>query len=324
MLFFITAIRALAACLITNSHYGGIYPDQLMAIGGLLGDVLFFCVSGYCLCHVKGSFPRWYGKRVMRCYVPVILITAIYMLIGYYPKNIHSALWWYIYPTYYHFVASIIILYIPFYVFMKIKWCKQHIPLLMLLIAAVYMLVYLFAYNTAYYHIDTVEEPMIRFLFMESMLLGAHLKQREDKIRNRFSWTTAVMTIVLFATYFVSKILFSRNPTLAPWQIVDQLLIFAFLYFVFRLFIGADEKLERLPSWCKRVISFLAKVTLEIYVVQNYLIYLLYDAAPFPVNWLCVTAAILLSAFALHCVSDWIIRRLEAAIEKLSIRKKSR
>lgn len=41
MILFIEFLRALAACLITNAHYTGIYPTDLIANGGLLGDVIF-------------------------------------------------------------------------------------------------------------------------------------------------------------------------------------------------------------------------------------------------------------------------------------------
>ena len=47
MVTFITFLRAIAACLITNAHYTGIYPTDLIANGGLVGDVIFFAVSGY-------------------------------------------------------------------------------------------------------------------------------------------------------------------------------------------------------------------------------------------------------------------------------------
>ena len=82
MIFFITVLRALAACLITNAHYTGIYPIEIIANGGLIGDVLFFAVSGYCLYNVKyelspKGFALWYGKRLWRVYPPVILMTFI-------------------------------------------------------------------------------------------------------------------------------------------------------------------------------------------------------------------------------------------------------
>lgn len=93
MIFFITVLRALAACLITNAHYTGVYPTDIIANGGLVGDVLFFAVSGYCLYNIKVSFPKWYGKRIVRCYLPVLLITALYMALGFYSLSEHSFAW---------------------------------------------------------------------------------------------------------------------------------------------------------------------------------------------------------------------------------------
>ena len=59
MILYITVLSALAACIITNSHYVGVYPTDLIANGGLFGDVIFFAVSGFCLTNVKNSFPKW-------------------------------------------------------------------------------------------------------------------------------------------------------------------------------------------------------------------------------------------------------------------------
>ena len=82
MIFFITVLRALAACIITNSHYVGVYPTDLIANGGLFGDVIFFAVSGFCLTNVKNSFPKWYGKRLVRVFPAFIIISVIYILLG--------------------------------------------------------------------------------------------------------------------------------------------------------------------------------------------------------------------------------------------------
>ena len=82
MVFFITVLRAIAACLITNAHYTGIYPTDVIANGGLIGDVIFFAISGYCLCNVRLSFPRWYGKRIWRIVLPVWIGTSVILLLG--------------------------------------------------------------------------------------------------------------------------------------------------------------------------------------------------------------------------------------------------
>lgn len=309
MVFYITILKALAACLITNSHYTGIYPTDLIANGGLIGDVIFFAVSGYCLHNIKTSFPRWYGKRLVRCYLPVLLATAVYMLLGEYTLQEHSVMWWYVYPTSYHFVASIIVLYIPFYIISSVRYLRANLPHVMAVIAIIYLVVYLVAYDKSYYHIDNVREPMIRFLFIESMLLGAFFKQRDEHFRNRFSWKYVVVLLCVFVVYFASKILFTRGGRwLCNLQIVNQLLISVLLYFVLRVFAGLDAKLEQLPVWIKNVFEFVARITLEIYVVQYVLIDWIRPLFGFPLNWIVLTSAILATAVVLHYICDGILK----------------
>jgi peptidoglycan/LPS O-acetylase OafA/YrhL len=68
MIIYATFLRALAAILITNSHYTGVYPIDLIANGGLLGDVLFFSLSGFVLVNIRVNFVEWYKKRILRIY----------------------------------------------------------------------------------------------------------------------------------------------------------------------------------------------------------------------------------------------------------------
>ena len=72
------------------------------------------------------------------------------------------------------------------------------------------------------------------------------------------------------------------------------------LYLVFRLFAGLDGKLEKMPAPVRGCIDFIAKITLEIYVVQYVLIDLVRPLFGFPLNWFALTGSILLAATALH------------------------
>ena len=320
MIFFITVLRALAACLITNSHFTGIYPTDLIANGGLIGDVLFFAVSGYCLANVKyelsvAGFVRWYGKRIWRIYPPVLLMTALYMLLGAYTTEEHGLFWWFFYPTYYHFVASIMVLYIPFFFIMKLDVLRKRIGGLMAAVGLVWLAVYFTVYDSSYYHIDTVREPMIRFLYMESILLGAWFRLKGEKLRNHFRPLYPLLTLLAFVLYFGSKLLFSKRAAFASLQFLNQIAIFVLLFFLFRTFCGLDGRLERLPSPLKRGTRFLSDMTLEIYVVQ----YVIIDAVralglAFPLNFLLLTACILLAAFVLHKLCAWIYRTADRAL----------
>lgn len=319
MIYFIIFLRFLAACLITNSHFVGVYPVDLIANGGLLGDVIFFAVSGYCLFNPNKIFPLWYGKRIIRCYLPVLLITALYMTLGFYSFSTHPFWWWYLWPTNYHFVASIILLYIPFYIFVKIKPLREKIPLLASIIAIAYLLVYIFLYDKSYYHIDYVREPMIEFLFIEAMLLGAWFRKNDALFRNKFHWYIPVITLVVFVAYFVSKSLFSRYQSLAFIQPINQILLFILVFFIFWTFSSLDEKMEKMPRWIKTPIIFVGEMTLEIYVVQYVLIDLINQCNfAFPLNWFVLVLSILTAGTILHFSCRGIILLFNLLLSKLS------
>ena len=76
MYVFIYWIKAIAAILITNSHYGRIWPTSAMAFGGMLGNCLFFATAGFLLWNLKDSFPLWYCKRILRIY-PVFWLAVL-------------------------------------------------------------------------------------------------------------------------------------------------------------------------------------------------------------------------------------------------------
>lgn len=318
MVFFITFLRAIAACLITNAHYTGIYPTDLIANGGLIGDVIFFAVSGYCLYDVKDSFVHWYSKRLLRCYLPVIIITIVYMALGFYSLSQHSIFWWYCYPTYYHFVASIIVLYVPFYFIMRTDVLKKRIPLIMILLLVLCMAIYISPlYDKSYYHIDNVREPIIRILFMESMLLGAYFKQHFKEITQGLKITKIFGMIITFILYFASKMLFSKVNNISNYQILNWFTIFALLYFVFLFFAGLENKLVKFPKWLKTIINYLATITLEIYVVQYVIIDIIRKRLSFPINWIVLTVSILIAATILHFLCKYLLEGIDFMVTKI-------
>ena len=312
MIFYITVLRAMASILITNAHYNNIYPLEIIANGGLLGDVIFFAVSGFCLYNIKLNFSKWYSKRIIRIYPVVWIITGIYLLLGLYNFEYMNIIQYFIYPTYYHFIASIVILYIFYYIIVKNEKLKKKIPIIMIAIFVVQVIIYIFFYDKTYYHIDTVREPMIRFLFMQSMLLGTIFREKNDKYINENKILNWLMLFLFIIIYFCSKILFSKK-ILVEYQLINQIILFVVLYYFLRCFAGINKKLEKLPGKMKKVINFLAEITLEIYVVQYPLIPL-FVKFPFPINWIFVTAAILFSAYILHIISRFFITTIERRI----------
>lgn len=186
----------------------------------------------------------------------------------------------------------------------------------MIIIAVVWIVIYVSIYDKNYYHIDTVREPMIRFLFMESMLLGALFRQNDSNIRNKFKIWYPLAAIGAFFVYFTSKLLFSHRGNLAKLQILNQFAIFTLLIFIFITFAGLDSKLEKMPRYIKSIIGFLSSITLEIYLVQYVLIDLIRPIGHFPVNWIVLTASIIGVAFLLHIVCKLIYKLADIIIKK--------
>ena len=281
-----------------------------MLIGGLLGDVIFFAVSGFCLYNIKDNFINWYKKRIIRIYPEVWIITIIYLLIGFYTLEKMNIIQYFIYPTYYHFIASIIILYIFYYLIIKIEVLRQNIPKLMIGTFIIQLIIYIFFYNKTYYHIDVVREPMIRFLFFEAMLLGTYFRINKEKYMNKNNKINWVILLISMLTYFISKLIFSKIESISILQITNQYILIFTLYYILKCFAGIDYKLEKMPNKLKKIIEYIAKITLEIYLVQYPIIPLLADKMPFPINWIIITGLILILATLLHISVEIITKQI--------------
>ena len=154
------------------------------------------------------------------------------------------------------------------------------------------------------------------------MIMGAYVRQKDDKYRKNPKKYNMVIMILLLPTYFVSKVLFSRYVQLAPFQIINQVVILALLYFIFIAVCGLDSKLNKLPDKLKKVIDFLSKHTLEIYLVQFVIIeQLKILGLPFPLNWVVITISIAVASILLHIISQVVIKNIQKLLEnKLKIK----
>lgn len=305
MFQFVYWLKTVAAVLITNSHYADIWPISSLAAGGHLANCIFFLVSGFCMYHVKDSFPKWYGKRVVRIYPVLWFFTIVNMLVGFF--EVHSG-WdlvtYLTYPTGYHFVASIMVLYILYYLWRK---SKLRARTAMIATAAVYAAVYLFCFDKSWYHIDAVEENWVRFQFWASMLLGAQLREKYDEIDSKFSAMQWVGLAVLFVAYFAGKVAFGRYQSLSIIQCFLPVLLVILTYVIALTAVKLEKQgFFATKTRLNKIIQFVAAMTLEIYLGQNVIIKNL-SPLPFPVDFLVVTTLIVVYAWAVH----WLIGGLQ-------------
>lgn len=321
MYYFINYLRTIATILITNSHYSNIWPIADLAMGGLLGNILFFATSGFCLFNVKENFGKWYLKRIVKIYPVMIVFTLLAVLIGDYSlASWQDAGWLFLYPTNYIFLVWLMLCYVVFYVvaWLSKKYSKTTEFALIAVLGA-WILTYFIFVDKTVYHIDEVNRPFILFLYFSSMLIGALFKKHVDK----FSKTKMVNIVLLFVSlvvYFGSKIAFSKIQSIVFWQILNQLSILVVLYFMFAVFIGLEDVLKKIPNWLNKAVKFVAGITLHIYIVQFVLIRRLENIS-FPINFFATTVAILALACALYYAEYFIKKGILLLIDKTKGKK---
>ena len=309
MFNFINYLRVVATALITNSHFSEIWPISALASGGLLGNIIFFAVSGFCLYVVKDNFIKWYLKRFLRVYPVLVVVTLFTIVLGYYHVNsLKDILYLFVYPTNYFFIVWLMILYVPFYIFSFLDTKhKKTIELCLIGTIILWLLTYLLFVDKSTYSIDNVEKPFIMFLYFTSMLMGALFKKHFDKFK-KFKWSNVILLGVSTVVYFASKIAFSRFSGIASLQILNQFIIVIVLYFAFATFTSLETKLAKIPNKVNGAIKYFGGLTLQIYLVQ-FVIIRQFKSLVFPLNLAVVVLLILVFAALTHYV-EYLIRKL--------------
>ncbi|MBE6681330.1 MAG: acyltransferase [Ruminococcaceae bacterium] len=320
MFEFINYLKFIATLLITNSHFGDIWPVSAMASGGLLGNILFFAVSGFLLFNIKDSFPKWFLKRFLRVYPAMAAFTLFAVVLGEYPLNDFSqAVKLFVYPTNYIFLVWLVVCYIAFYIMSYLdKRNGKFLETSLISVLVIWLLAYVLLYDKTAYSIDNVYEPFILFLYFESMLVGALFRKHKDRY-GKFSGVKVFLTVFCIVAYFGSKIAFSRYDFLLKYQIVNQIIILIALVAVFDLFMSLEALFKKMPKVLKVCVRYVSNITLQIYIVQ-FIIIAHFKKLAFPLNLAVVTLLILVVASILYYI-EFYIRKI--TLRKANIKEKT-
>lgn len=320
MFEFINYLKFIATLLITNSHFEDIWPVSAMASGGLLGNILFFAVSGFLLFNIKDSFHKWFLKRFLRVYPAMAAFTLFAVALGEYPLNDFSqAVKLFVYPTNYIFLVWLVVCYIAFYIVSYLdKRNGKFLETSLISVLVIWLLAYVLLYDKTAYSIDNVYEPFILFLYFESMLVGALFRKHKDRC-GKFSGVKVFLTVFCIVAYFGSKIAFSRYDFLLKYQIVNQIIILIALVAVFDLFMSLEALFKKMPKVLKVCVRYVSNITLQIYIVQ-FIIIAHFKKLAFPLNLAVVTLLILVAASILYYI-EFYIRKI--TLRKANIKEKT-
>jgi peptidoglycan/LPS O-acetylase OafA/YrhL len=112
------AMMGVAALLIVNSHMEALYPVAFLAADGLVGNLIFFVLSGFGVTLGQRKQPSplgpFYGRRIWRIYPSlwIAVLLGIVCGIGVLERgNPVHWMWVFLWPTAYGFIAQIMLFY---------------------------------------------------------------------------------------------------------------------------------------------------------------------------------------------------------------------
>ena len=233
MFAFVNILKAIATLLITNSHYEVVYPIKILATGGLLGNSIFFLVSGFCLSNIKENFFLWFRKRIIRIYPACTIITILSIVsAGELSGSVVEFVRNFIYPTRYGFIAKIIGLYIPYYFCNKYlmkgkKKTRQVINVV--IVTAVYLLIAII--NVQYGE---------WFYYLSLMLTGVLLRDwgyNSNKLKDKYMWVYSLGMLII---YYVMEVLIKSEVLNWHYEIINYLILFSCVFCAFVFFMNKE------------------------------------------------------------------------------------
>lgn len=311
-------LKVLAAIFITNSHFIPLYKDisPSLATFGVHGNALFFFVSGFVLMmgfeKKQDLFVNWYKKRIQRLWPSIFLWSIIAAIIWKDPitwKNLLIA-------NNYWFLQCIAIYYILFYIFGNLnifimgggKICVQKI-LFMFSIAASLLYFYFMPKATG-----SIFHTNLHFVCHFSiMIMGGMTYLYKDKIKIKSLWKDCLWAIFWFVLYFIILYIGKGKQDYKYYvQIVGLLPLHLFIFYAYKTASYHWCTILFQSSRWKRILTTIASLTLEIYIVQFHIITDKFNRL-FPLNTVIVFIFICITAYCLRVMTSLFLQFLSSA-----------
>ena len=299
----ISIIRFIATFLITNSHFGGLYPEgySFLATGGMIGNALFFFSSGYALYKSdRSNFIKWYLKRFFR----IIISVWLFMLISSLFLNGSFAIVNIVYPPYW-FLQALLLFYIAY--FFILKYAVNHICKIAFLFIIPLVISFLMQHNREGQFImeETSNKYFLHYFYLfPIMLFGGLIARNKIKNTNNIGIITIMMFIAIGLYYAFKGLLITKG--LYYLQLFLPLLL---CLSIFTIYLTA-ERISRytLPIKISKLIFYISKLTLDIYIVQ-FVIIRYFDIYLFPIGFFSSILVIFISAITLNFVSGFLFKK---------------
>ena len=289
---YLDLLRAVAIVLVVNSHLDDLYPIPQLGTGGMFGNELFFFVSGYglFLSYRKSCEPigGWLMRRTIRVYEPLFIVATFLVLVG--DIQIHTVsdfFWLYVVSTRFWFLPAITACYIPIYLVISSIETKKGFLYLFTILGGAYLLIFfIFAEKTEWitenYTVQPeVTVPLRMIYYFSTMVIGVYAARFYAEISGD---TCDLPWLLLSAAGYYLFVASLGRFVPFPLQIIDRIPALLFLVFAFRL--ARHPWLDRfVAGHLSGAVGLLAGVSLQIYLVHEYILHLeTLRAIAFPAN----------------------------------------
>ncbi len=272
-------MRAAAALLIANSHLESFYPYPWLAGDGLIGNALFFFLSGFGIALGSHSrdrgFFRWYFRRIVRIYPSVILavlLIQILLLRKPPPPTVSEYVRMFIFPTNYPFIGHVMVVYLVLFWLLK---PVSNIPLLIATIACFVI--------EAIYAIPLVAKwPPGQHLALGQMEWGTHyfyftgiayLGALVARLCPRPTWSFAasfVAITITFIGYVALKLVMMRGHFAKEFFVLHLVTAVICLQLLQLSASNGTHSILKKIKPLGAFITLLAGITLEMYIIQSH------------------------------------------------------
>ena len=318
----VAVMKAMAAFFITWFHFKWTVPESFanLFVGGAIGNSIFFYCSGYLLSFREEKFAgEWILKKVLRLMPSVWVFMLLAVSCDFFRDNSNGYAWYnWLYPTTYWFVNAILVFFVVMYFLEKFligkvnlvyKWggVKWTFLYLGVMVVALYLLWYaLFVPKSSQVFMD--EGGLKCWPYYFSFFAWGYYTKLCGMAFSTRGWRVCCfpISVVLFFTY---KKIAGNIEWVAQMQVVAIPLLLALIVCFARDF-AAWIYAKRWPDTIKRVCVSMSNLTLDIYIVQIYLITWMMPQLPFPLNVFMLLLLIYFAAIVNKNLADKVGRLL--------------
>lgn len=311
--------KVIAILLVLNSHMDSLYPISSLAVGGALGNSLFFFVSGYTWVGArKRNFGEWYQNKLLRIYMPTLFTNTIYLILFEQVQSLSVGNFFeiFIYPNKSWFCGAILVYAVIYYFVVRINNQKKRY-LAESLFIVIYIIWYLFILDKSVFNIESLYRGgLCRFCFyLLTMFAGMEYRLREEnriyKIRNKQQCIVlGIITVIFFVSSYAWKIGGVSNTALLNTQFMCQIFTMICCLSLFQFLVSIEEILKK--TSISNQISKVASYSWEIYLTQT-LIIPLCDELSFPGGIVVAIIAIIISSILLKHITNIALKVIEGA-----------